>query len=673
MKKFQFILTFVAAALTAAAFTACNNEPEPTPAPAPSVTLSEGVASATSLTATITSKSADEVKWACVEKGETMTAEAVLKSGKSVAANSTQTIEIENLNPETEYTIYAAAKSAAHSSVAFKELTMKTLKGEESAAMTVKLTAGERGSNSLTFTVTTTNATQVKWMMAMPGMEVTAADVLANGIEIEANKQVSIVAEELMSDFEYMFYAAATNGEKELLSEGLTMRTLPGEDPGEEGDYFSMEAARVVTEVAEGASIDKYRITFSDEAQDMTLALNVCTTHAYLPEGLFAFGEEEAANTILFTDSYFAVEGANLPIVGGEVVFSAPESADGDFMIEGIVELEDDGLLEFFYEGSLGLPTVPAGPENVQMTLGKGSAKAGDNPGEWILTFYDDFMNRVELYCVSPVKDEYPNYLPDGNYWLCSPEENYSSSTYGWINTERSYIQYGGEEHKLLPRDLSIGRNSSIKFDTNYDELRDSNTLSTNSAIHAEDGLYTFELSFAGPLYGDGSKIETSRTLDSFTQLTEYSTSPDGTKLLLRLVSYYGDLYFCLNLNEEKKDVSGSVSLTKDENGEWVFPEWESFEFDVAEMDLSRSYLFEAALGNGNASIYYLTAGKIRISRADATTFNFLAVDLQAEMTGSNQTILVNFTQNNAEKGWAATLNDSEEWEYNWGSSTPEL
>ncbi len=538
---------------------------------------------------------------------------------------------------------------------------------------TVTLAAGEAAETSLSFTVTTKDAELVKWAMVPQSLTPTAESILENGTEVAANTTVTVEVPDLMSDCEYLIYAAAKNADHTKLSEVLKMKTLKNEDPGndnpgDEAETFEMLPTHAATEVTEGEELDNYNITFSDSENDMTLTLNLYTAHGYTPEGLFAFDEELDADVILFEHSHFVMAGTSKAIVGGEVVFSGSSVEEDQYSVEGIIELENNEMVEFFYEGKLGLPVAPAGPEEVYMNLVSGSAEAGTNPGEWVLTLYDDFRNEVVLYCVSPTNSSYPNYLPDGSYWFCSPDENYSSDKYGWVNTELSYIKFGGETLKVLPRDLSVGRNTNMTFSTNYDldSPRDSNTLKTNTNLLSENGAYSFSLNFSGPLYGDGSTTEVGRELDYFTHLIEYSTSPDGTKLLIRLYCYYGDLYFCLVPGENKMDVSGSVVLGKDENGKWFFEEYESYEFDVAtEMDLTRSYLWEQAMGNGNASIYYLTSGSIRISRV-GDSYSFLAINLKGKMVTPTITYIVNFSQSNPEKGWSAKWEDTDDWSYDW-------
>ncbi len=530
---------------------------------------------------------------------------------------------------------------------------------------TITLTAGEATENSLTFTVTSKDADQVKWMLTenVP----TAEEVLANGTAVTANSTEKVTVKDLAPETEYTFYAAAKNADHNKLSAALKMTTLKEEEQATPNSY-EMAPSVVRTEVVDGITYDNYKISFSDSDADMTLMLNTYTMHGYKPEGLFVFGEDPNDRTIIFTDSHFVVGGIDKPIIGGEVVFSGSSVEDDLFSVEGIIELKGNEEVEFFYEGPLGLPVAPAGPEHITMNLGSGSAEPGENPGEWVLTLFDDFRNTVVLYCIAPTMETPTNYLPDANYWFCSPDENYSSDKYGWIDTERSYILFAGEEIKVLPRDLEIGRNPSLKFETNYDENspRDSNTFSTNTPLIAENGLYTFSLSFAGPLYGDGTKVIVTRELDPFRTITEYSTSPDGTKLLLRLYSFYGDLDFCLIIGDGKLSIDGEP-MTKDQNGKWVFPTYESFEFDVeTEMDHTRSYLFEPALGNGEATLYYFTSGKIRISRSSETDFTFRAIDLEAELTGSTTTYVVTFLQENVERGWSCTLEDNENWDYNW-------
>ena len=77
---------------------------------------------------------------------------------------------------------------------------------------TVEVTAGEATENSLTFTVSSTEATNVAWMCVEATEEVPAAAVILQvGNAVEANKEVKCLANALEEDTEYTIVAVAKN------------------------------------------------------------------------------------------------------------------------------------------------------------------------------------------------------------------------------------------------------------------------------------------------------------------------------------------------------------------------------------------------------------------------------------------------------------------------------
>ncbi len=96
----------------------------------------------------------------------------------------------------------------------------------EVPAPEVSLVAGEAGETTLSFTLTSAKAEKAAWVCVEKGTEVTAAEVLADGNSVEANKTLNLTAEGLADNTEYEIYAAAKNGTLETLSEALGMKTL---------------------------------------------------------------------------------------------------------------------------------------------------------------------------------------------------------------------------------------------------------------------------------------------------------------------------------------------------------------------------------------------------------------------------------------------------------------
>ena len=96
------------------AFTACEKPEQPVDeVKDPTVAITIGEATEASITFTITSTAADEVKYLVVETSEgTPTATEVLTNGTAAETNAEAGCYVAELKSETEYTIVAAAKNA---------------------------------------------------------------------------------------------------------------------------------------------------------------------------------------------------------------------------------------------------------------------------------------------------------------------------------------------------------------------------------------------------------------------------------------------------------------------------------------------------------------------------------------------------------------------------------
>ena len=96
---------------------------------------------------------------------------------------------------------------------------------------TVAVTAGVATENTIAFTVTSTEAEKVAYIVVEGSEAPTASEVLANGTEIEANKNVELTATELEAETEYTIVAAAQNT-KAVVKATATAKTLVvGETP----------------------------------------------------------------------------------------------------------------------------------------------------------------------------------------------------------------------------------------------------------------------------------------------------------------------------------------------------------------------------------------------------------------------------------------------------------
>ncbi len=139
--KFKYLL--YAALASTLTFAACgDDDPIPTPAPEkePTVAVTAGKADVTELTFTVTPADAKECRYVCVENIDGFDAEKILAEGTAVAAAEATSVTVEDLAPETEYTILAAVRGGANNDKTALSQVLKMTTLAEPAPEPVKLT-----------------------------------------------------------------------------------------------------------------------------------------------------------------------------------------------------------------------------------------------------------------------------------------------------------------------------------------------------------------------------------------------------------------------------------------------------------------------------------------------------------------------------------------------------
>ncbi len=220
----------------------------------PTVSLKEVAATAASLTFEITSTDAEEVRWMLLPESsldlyEEVTAEIVLGSENKVEPNKTEEITVDDLEPETTYTIYAAAEKEGVK-VLGEKLEMAT-----TAVPSVTTKATAQHVTSLEFTVSTLNAEKAAWVILSPAElssygTVTAEKVLTSKNTIETNKEVAVTVEELTPETTYTIYAAAEKEGVRVLSEKLEMAT-----------DLILETWKIYYTSTDGNVVEPYKVT----------------------------------------------------------------------------------------------------------------------------------------------------------------------------------------------------------------------------------------------------------------------------------------------------------------------------------------------------------------------------------------------------------------------------
>lgn len=117
---------------------------------------------------------------------------------------------------------------------------------------TVAVTAGTATENSISFTVTSTEADEVAYLVVEGTEAPTASEVLANGAKIEANKNVELTATELKAETDYTIVAAAKNAKAVVKATAAAKTLAAGETPAEPS--LTLKSASEMSFAAEGGA-----------------------------------------------------------------------------------------------------------------------------------------------------------------------------------------------------------------------------------------------------------------------------------------------------------------------------------------------------------------------------------------------------------------------------------
>ena len=178
---------------------------------------------------------------------------------------------------------------------------------------TIELTAGEATEFTLSFTIATTEATDVAWL-AVEASEATptASEVLANGTKVEANKSVECKATELEDGTEYTIIAAVKNS-KAVEKKEIKMTTIAAT---EQTTQFNRKSEAEVEVTADGGKGEiEYEIINPVEGTEVAATADVVWITvtagekiAYVVEGNTTEEPREGKITATYGDLSFEVK-----------------------------------------------------------------------------------------------------------------------------------------------------------------------------------------------------------------------------------------------------------------------------------------------------------------------------------------------------------------------------
>ncbi|MBO7189147.1 MAG: hypothetical protein J6V55_01015 [Alistipes sp.] len=234
---------------------------------------------------------------------------------------------------------------------------------------TVKVTAGSATETTLQFVITTTDATQVAYLVVEGSDVPTATEVLTNGKTADANVNIIIKEEGLKESTEYVIVAAAKNN-KATAKDFITMTTKavlnpdgPGDEPGEQ-TKVEFTATHISTDYTDEEGLHIYTFELGDNTWNSNgwgvdggtyysfAIVSATKGNGVLPNGTYSLASSYSANTII-NDYSFRYQMENGDMVNGMESFKDANVVITDGKIEANIEFENGDIHHVVYEGAL--------------------------------------------------------------------------------------------------------------------------------------------------------------------------------------------------------------------------------------------------------------------------------------------------------------------------------
>lgn len=231
---------------------------------------------------------------------------------------------------------------------------------------TVAVTTGEATESTIAFTVVSTDAEKVAYLVVEGTEAPTASEVLANGTAVEANKSVELTASELKAETEYTIVAAAQNS-KAVVKASATKATLKANDePGPEpGPTDSWVASHFYADFDDSEGVNMYAIMLGDKdfgnsgwgvdggTYYTIYFVSATKGGGKLPKGTYVLDDSYSAGTIIIDYSYrHTMENGQLKY--GMEIFKEANLiiSDGKVELNAVMD-RDDSVVKAVYEGDL--------------------------------------------------------------------------------------------------------------------------------------------------------------------------------------------------------------------------------------------------------------------------------------------------------------------------------
>ena len=315
---------------------------------------------------------------------------------------------------------------------------------------TVKVTAMSTTETSVQFIITSTDATQVAYLVVEGSDVPNAAEILTNGKAADANVNIVIKEEGLKESTEYVVAVAAQNN-KATVKDFITMTTKavlnpdgpgdepeqPGdepeqpEQPGDDTDKVEFAATNITTDYEADSGLHYYYFELGDNTWGSNgWGVNGGTYYSFaivsatkgngvLPNGTYTLASSYSANTIIDDYSY-RYQMANGDLVNGMEMFKDANIVITNNKIEANIEMANGEIHHVVYEGAL---TVGDGGTQVPVEF-----KATHTADKWYWGGSSSYGNK---YAVSGEGFSVDVHFP-AQY---ATETTLTAQLYTWTNT----------------------------------------------------------------------------------------------------------------------------------------------------------------------------------------------------------------------------------------------
>lgn len=531
MKKFNFLLMLVSLFVALFSTSSCNNEE--TGVLTPEIMLTAGSVTQTSLSFTAETSVAEKAYYLVVKAADEQvvdgmtvvsTGTEIVKEDGSAWVNDAASVTVKDLEPETEYLVYAAAVNGPETTLVDAPLAMTT---SNKSMPTVSLEAVEAEDTKLYFRVTTAYAAEVKWLAVPADTEVTADKVLAEGValaEKELNKTTMVKAEDLSDDTAYDIYAVAKAEDRVVLSESITMRTLPTPPTVElelieAGSDYAAAFVRMTN--AEEVKWAYAEHGYEGVTADLVYQVGDSLSAEEVGSGE-AIVEIEELDPATSYDLYAVAKRGDILVLSEPLTFTTEEASASDGLEQLTVSFDTASIMDPSQHGIGGF-------------------------------FFLQFSNS-ETYDMAmlPVYDLTGASWLDGYFpVLAEPTSNDTQFVaQADTNIGAACFMIGGKEYYLLPGADEYGIPYGITFMTTMGQGQDNNLISLNLMLCDETLKPVAVLQgdcYMGPLgYSGVGAAETDRDLSSFTEY-KMTVAEDGKTVTLKADNYMGSVKLILS------------------------------------------------------------------------------------------------------------------------------